>query len=179
MWTTILIGVAGTVILLAIASARLARRYGKGTPGPAAARRRIGDVPGRAHERATERARFAALDARGADACATALERLAESSAHRASADFPSIRSRKQQIRERARKAREHATRAHDHAHAARSALGGHAPGRADSQLDEVRRHAHLANEAHLHARDLLEFTLAAEKRRPVLSRREGDPGPD
>ncbi|MXN78696.1 hypothetical protein GR157_28685 [Burkholderia sp. 4701] len=179
MWTTILIGVAGTVILLAIASARLARRYGKGMPGPAAARRRIGDVPRRAHERATERARFAALDARGADACATALERLAESGAHRASADFPSIRSRKQQIRERARKAREHATRAHDHAHAARSALGGHAPGRAESQLDEVRRHAHLANEAHLHARDLLEFTLAAEKRRPVLSRREGDQDPD
>lgn len=179
MWTTILIGVAGTVILLAIASARLARRYGKGMPGPTAARRRIDDVPRQAHDRATETARFATLDARGADACASALERLADGGSHRASVDFPSIRSRKQQIRERARKAREHATRAHDHASAARSALGGDAPERADSHLDEIRRHAHLANEAHLHARDLLEFTLAAEKRRPVLSRREDDQGPD
>ncbi|KVN24538.1 hypothetical protein WJ63_18255 [Burkholderia pyrrocinia] len=178
MSMTILIGVSGTVILLAIASARLARRYAKGMPGPVAAQRRIDDAPGPAHERATETARFAALDARAADACASELERLAEGGAHRASADFPSIRSRKQQIRERARKAREHATRAHDHASAARSALGGCAPERADSQLDEIRRHAHLANEAHLHARDLLEFTRAAEKRRPVLSRRAGDRGP-
>ncbi|MBN3820686.1 hypothetical protein G3N57_30875, partial [Paraburkholderia sp. Se-20369] len=136
------------------------------------------DVPGQAHARATEAAWFATLDARAADACATELERLADSGARRASADLPSIRSRKQQIRERARQARQHATRARDHASAAQSALGGHAPGSADTPLDEIRRHAHRANESHLHARDLLEFTRDAEKRRPVLSRREGDPGP-
>ncbi|PCE29233.1 cation:proton antiporter [Burkholderia ubonensis] len=165
---TILISVAGTVILLAIASPRLMRAWYK---GPASAR---GDRPLRrphdaVRKTAQEAVRFATLNARAADACATELERMASTgSAHAAgerAVDLPSTLSRKQLVRERATKAREHATRARAHASAAQSALQRDARDNHDSQLDEVRRHAGLANQAHLNAQDLLQFTLASEKR--------------
>ncbi|KVN94382.1 hypothetical protein [Burkholderia ubonensis] len=164
---TILISVVGTVILLAVASPRLMRTWCKELPGGTRAS---------ARDAAREAARFAALDARAADACATELERLASGGSTRAASeratsertadDFPSTLSRKQLVRERARKAREHATRARAHAGAARSALQRDARHDGASQReDEVRRHACLANQAHLNARDLLEFTVASEKR--------------
>ncbi|KWE61278.1 hypothetical protein WL76_02690 [Burkholderia ubonensis] len=159
---TILISVVGTVILLAVASPRLMRAWCKGLPGGTRAS---------ARDAAQEAARFAALDARAADACATELERLASAGSTRAASecaadDFPSTLARKQLVRERARKAREHATRARAHAGAARSVLQRGARNDDDSQReDELRRHACMANQAHLNARDLLEFTLASENR--------------
>ncbi|KUZ85760.1 hypothetical protein WI40_33070 [Burkholderia ubonensis] len=164
---TILISAVGTVILLAVASPQLMRAWYKGLPGGTRAS---------ARDATQEVVRFAALDARAADACATELERLASAGSMRATSeraaivraadDFPSTLSRKQLVRERARKAREHATRARAHAGAARSALQRDTRNDDASQReDEVRRHASLANQAHLNARDLLEFTLASEKR--------------
>ncbi|KVC81822.1 hypothetical protein WI76_10370 [Burkholderia ubonensis] len=164
---TILISVVGAVILLAVASPRLMRAWCKELPGGTRAS---------ARDAAQQVVRFAALDARAADACATELERLASGGSTRAASeratsertadDFPSTLSRKQLVRERARKAREHATRARAHAGAARSALQRDARHDDDSRReDELRRHACLANQAHLNARDLLEFTLASEKR--------------
>ncbi|KVP34488.1 hypothetical protein [Burkholderia ubonensis] len=159
---TILISVVGTVILLAVASPRLMRAWCKELPGGTRAS---------ARDAAQQVVRFAALDARAADACANELERLASGGSTRAASertadDFPSTLSRKQLVRERARKAREHATRARAHAGAARSVLQRDARHDDDSRReDELRRHASLANQAHLNARDLLEFTLASEKR--------------
>ncbi|KVT41142.1 hypothetical protein [Burkholderia ubonensis] len=164
---TILISVVGTVILLAVASPRLMRAWCKGLPGGTRAS---------ARDAAQEAARFAALDARAADACATELERLASAGSTRAASeratseraadDFPSTLARKQLVRERARKAREHAARARAHAGAARSVLQRDARHDDDSRReDELRRHTCLANQAHPNARDLLEFTLASEKR--------------
>ncbi|KVT46972.1 hypothetical protein [Burkholderia ubonensis] len=177
---TILISVVGTVILLAVASPRLMRAWCKELPGGTRASARGSHTLRHPHDTvgdaAREAARFAALDARAADACATELERLASAGSTRAASeraaseraadDFPSTLARKQLVRERARKAREHATRARAHAGAARSVLQRDARHDDDSQReDELRRHACLANQAHLNARDLLEFTLASEKR--------------
>ncbi|KVS39298.1 hypothetical protein [Burkholderia ubonensis] len=172
---TILISVVGTVILLAVASPRLMRAWCKELPGGTRASARGSHTLRHPHDTvrdaAREAARFAALDARAADACATELERLASAGSTRAASeraadDFPSTLARKQLVRERARKAREHATRARAHAGAARSVLQRDARHDDDSlREDELRRHACLANQAHLNARDLLEFTLASEKR--------------
>ncbi|MDY7792208.1 hypothetical protein U0E10_30385 [Burkholderia ubonensis] len=177
---TILISVVGTVILLAVASPRLMRAWCKELPGGTRASARGSHTLRHPHDTvrdaAREAARFAALDARAADACATELERLASAgstcaaseraASERAADDFPSTLARKQLVRERARKAREHATRARAHAGAARSVLQRDARHDDDSlREDELRRHACLANQAHLNARDLLEFTLASEKR--------------
>ncbi|KVZ47068.1 hypothetical protein WL18_10965 [Burkholderia ubonensis] len=177
---TILISVVGTVILLAAASPRLMRAWCKELPGGTRASARGSHTLRHPHDTvgdaAREAARFAALDARAADACATELERLASAGSTRAASeraasertadDFPSTLARKQLVRERARKAREHATRARAHAGAARSVLQRDARHDDDSRReDELRRHACLANQAHLNARDLLEFTLASEKR--------------
>ncbi|KWN84094.1 hypothetical protein [Burkholderia ubonensis] len=177
---TILISVVGTVILLAVASPRLMRAWCKELPGGTRASARGSHTLRHPHDTvgdaAREAARFAALDARAADACATELERLASAGSTRAASeraaseraadDFPSTLARKQLVRERARKAREHATRARAHAGAARSVLQRDARHDDDSRReDELRRHACLANQAHLNARNLLEFTLASEKR--------------
>ncbi|KVD26350.1 hypothetical protein [Burkholderia ubonensis] len=177
---TILISVVGTVILLAAASPRLMRAWCKELPGGTRASARGSHTLRHPHDTvrdaAREAARFAALDARAADACATELERLASAGSTRAASeraasertadDFPSTLARKQLVRERARKAREHATRARAHAGAARSVLQRDARHDDDSRReDELRRHASLANQAHPNARDLLEFTLASEKR--------------
>ncbi|KVZ15676.1 hypothetical protein [Burkholderia ubonensis] len=177
---TILISVVGTVILLAVASLRLMRAWCKELPGGTRASARGSHTPRHPHDTvgdaAREAARFAALDARAADACATELERLASAGSTRAASeraaseraadDFPSTLARKQLVRERARKAREHATRARAHAGAARSVLQRDARHDDDSRReDELRRHTCLANQAHPNARDLLEFTLASEKR--------------
>ncbi|WP_431821528.1 hypothetical protein [Burkholderia sp. F1] len=179
MSMTILISVVGTVILLTVASPRLMRAWCKGLPGgtraPARGNHALLHPHDTVRDTAQEAARFATLDARAADACATELERLASAgstraanehaTSERAADDLPSTLSRKQLVRERARKAREHATRARVHASAAQSALQRDARDNDDSQLDEVRQHAGLANQAHLNAWDLLQFTLASEKR--------------
>ncbi|KWC26049.1 hypothetical protein WL49_34100 [Burkholderia ubonensis] len=137
MSMTILISVVGTVILLAAASPRLMRAWCKELPGGTRASARGSHTLRYPHDTvgdaAREAARFAALDARAADACATELERLASAGSTRAASeratsertadDFPSTLARKQLVRERARKAREHATRARAHAGAARSVL--------------------------------------------------------
>ncbi|CAB3770180.1 MULTISPECIES: hypothetical protein [Burkholderia] len=107
----------------------------------------------------------ATISAVRAEASVSELENLEGRHLSLATAHFPSVRARIDLIGSRVRKARLHAVRARAHADAAALMfLGGmaHHPG---SPLEGLKRHAEQAEQAQILASDLLDISLALERR--------------
>jgi hypothetical protein len=150
-----------TVWLLWVWQADLRRQRGRwrdaGTPLP-----HESDDPLRCAARAVQAASF---DAQAAAECASELEHIAVFAVGASWPRVPSSHLRIQLVHERARKARDYAWRAHTHAQAARSCAAAPHALPAATRLATVERHAALAKQAHLNARDLREFIVMSWRR--------------
>ena len=121
---------------------------------------------------AAECVHVANVAAAGAVACAAELEKLAVRYSTLATSHFPSTRAQVELIGSRIQKARIHAQRARDHADTVMSILQDKADGNIGSRSEWARHHANLARQAHLHAFDLLELSLARERRERIRNSR-------
>ncbi|WDD90740.1 hypothetical protein Bsp3421_000611 (plasmid) [Burkholderia sp. FERM BP-3421] len=165
----ILIGSVGIVSAFAITTAWLMRVWQAD-----AERQRCGWGDGGAlllhglddpQRRAARAVQAATLDAQAACDCASELAYFATFAANAGWPRLPSARVRLQLVRERANKARDYARRAQTHAQAARSCESGRQALPATACLAAIERHAALAKQAHLNARDLREFILIGWRR--------------
>jgi len=108
----------------------------------------------------------ATLSAVRAEASVSELESLEGRHRRLATAYFPSVRARIDLIGSRVRKARLHAVRARAHADAAvLMFLGGMEKNHPGSPLEGLKRHAEQAEQAQMLASDLLDISLALERR--------------
>lgn len=120
------------------------------------------------------------VDAARAEACVAELEKLAARYSTQAPAHFPSTRARMELLGSRVRKAQLHAQRARAHADTAVVILRGRSDARFDSTFGRLMHHADLAKQSRLLAVDLLEISLASDRRkksrdRVVPMRRNGN----
>lgn len=128
---------------------------------------------------ASEAVRAALADAACAEACATELEKLELRYSTLESAHLPSARARIERIGSRVRKARSHAKRARAHADTAILIFLDHIAAQFDGAPGDLTHHVDLARQSRHLADDLLEISLASERReRSRIPRRGRKPGP-
>lgn len=128
---------------------------------------------------ASEAVRTALADAARAEACVTELEKLELRYSTLDTAHLPSVRARIERIGSRVRQARSHAKRARAHADTAILIFLGHIDAQFDPAPGGLTHHVDLAKQSRHLADDLLEISLASEKReRSRILWRGRKPGP-
>lgn len=122
---------------------------------------------------ASEAVRAVLADAAHAEACVTELEKLEDRYSTLETAHLPSVRARIERIGSRVRKARSHAKLARAHADTAVLIVLGRIEGHSDSASGDLKHHVDLAKQSCHLADELLEISLASEKReRSRITRR-------